>query len=62
MKTFLNFIVLSNGSLIKKKSIKKKKINELLKDNYSLNYIYTLNNQIVNTTNNNVNTFIKKYK
>ena len=44
-KQYLNYIILSNGSSIKKNSFKNKKVLELLKDNYSFSYISQLNNK-----------------
>ena len=43
-KQSLNYIILMDGSSIKKKSLKKYKSFELLKDNYNRTYLSTLKN------------------
>lgn len=64
MKTYSNFVILSNGSLIKLKSLKKKYKNELLNDNYNINYLskFKLKKQNNYVKNLNINSFLKKYK
>jgi len=63
-KQYLNYIILSNGSSIKKNSLKKKKVLELLKDNYSFSYISQLNNKnLLNISEKtSTYTFLKKFK
>jgi hypothetical protein len=63
-KQYLNYIILSNGSSIKKNSFKNKKVLELLKDNYSFSYISQLNNKnLLNISEKtSTYTFLKKFK
>lgn len=63
-KKYLNYIILSNGSSIKKNSFKNKKVLELLKDNYSFSYISQLNNKnLLNISEKtSTYTFLKKFK
>lgn len=61
---YLNYIILSDGSSIKKKYLKNTKITELLKDNYTKNYILSLKNvnKIDFSKETTVYSFFKKYK
>jgi len=42
-KKYTNYIILADGSAIKKKFLKNQKSLELLKDNYNFSYISNLN-------------------
>lgn len=42
-KKYTNYIILADGSSIKKKNLKNQKSLELLKDNYNFSYISNLN-------------------
>ena len=63
-KKYINYIILADGSAIKKKSLKNQKTIELLKDNYDFSYISNLNeiNQINLNSENTISKFLKKYK
>ena len=63
-KKYINYIILADGSAIKKKSFKNQKITELLKDNYNYTYILNLNeiNKINLDNENNISKFLKKFK
>ena len=63
-KKYINYIILADGSTIKKKSFKNQKTIELLKDNYVSSYISNLNdtNQINLNDENNISKFFKKFK
>ena len=63
-RKYLNYIILSDGSAIKKISFKNQKIIELLKDNYNSSYISNLNgeNQINLDNENNISKFLNKFK
>lgn len=63
-KKYLNYIILPDGSSIKKKSLKNQKSLEILKDNYNLSYISNLNqiNIIDLNEKTSVSRFLKKFK
>ena len=63
-KKYTNFIILSDGSSIKKKSFKNIGTFELLKDNYNLTYISSLNNKNLIDFSQKTSTynFLKKFK
>ena len=63
-KQHLNYIILSNGSSIKRNSYKNNKVLELLKDNYTFSYISQLNNKnLLNVSEKtSTYTFLKKFK
>lgn len=63
-KNYLNYIILSDGSSIKRKSLKNNKIVELFKDNYNFTYISQLNNKnLLNISKKtSTYTFLQKFK
>ena len=63
-KKYINYIILPDGSSIKKKSFKNQKILELLKDNYNLTYLSNLKNKNLIDFSQKTSTynFLKKFK
>ena len=63
-KKYINYIILPDGSSIKKKSFKNQKILELLKNNYNLTYLSNLKNKNLIDFSQKTSTynFLKKFK